>query len=145
MRGLAKISRTLIGVKFEHCSTDKNKGLDCFTNIVEYLNMLGAGISQDIKYKGVSFDYRKEYKANPHKTMQLAHEYIASIAKEIKNGFETAGDILVMKTRKRTGDPIHLGIDAGNGSVIVAVRDKDITILSKKYFRVEKVYRWEQK
>ena len=142
MTGLASISQKLVGTKFEHCSVDKEKGLDCFTNIVEYLNMLGAGISHDIKFKGVSFDYRKEYEADAHKTMELAHEWVASVANEVKAGFERAGDILIMSTRKRIGDPIHLGIDGGNGNVIIAVRGKDIRVMSRKYFKVKKAYRW---
>jgi len=145
MTSLAEISKLLVGVKFKHCSTDRSQGYDCFTNIVMYLNMLGADISFETIFKGVSFDYRKEYALNPHKTMDLAHEYIASITTEIKKGFERAGDILVLRTKRKENTPLHLGIDAGNGSAIVAIRDRDIKVLTKKIFIIERAYRWVQK
>ena len=145
MKGLAEISRNLVGVKFKHCSTEKNEGYDCFTSIVHYLNERGAGISFDTIFEGVSFDYTAEYEADPHRTMELAHEYIASITEEVKKGFEHPGDILILKTRRKEGAPLHLGIDGGNGLVIVAVRDRDIRVLSKKFFIVKKAYRWALK
>ena len=131
MPGLAEISSKLVGVKFKHCSSDSKSGYDCFTSIVQYLNFLGAGITFDTIFEGVSFDYISEYAADPHGTMELAHKYIASITTEVKRGFEHPGDILILKTKKKESAPLHLGIDGGNGVVIVAVKDKDIRVLSK--------------
>lgn len=146
MRPLSRITAKLIGIKFKHCSPHRSEGMDCFRLCIEYLRMCGAEIPEDTIYNGYGiFDYKKIYKEDPFKTMELARDFIASMTKEIKIGYEIAGDILVMHTKKMTNLPLHIGIDAGNGQVIIAVRNESVKIVDKKYFHIEKVLRWDQR
>lgn len=142
---MIKASQKLVGKRFFHCSPSINEGLDCFTMCIEYLKMKGAEFSKNQEYKGYKiFDYKEIYAQDAFTTMQLAADFLSSIMREIKPGYEFAGDILIMRLKKfGRKRPLHFGICAGNGQVIVAVRDDSVRILNKKLFDVEKALRWE--
>jgi len=143
MKSLLEISKKFVGTKFILCS---NEGMDCFRLCIEYLKMKGAKIPDSTTYKGFNiFDYKSMYEIDPFKTMKLAEEFIASLTIEVKIGFEIAGDILKMKTKKIKNDlPSHFGIEAGNNQVIIAVIDDKIKVVNKNLFKVERVFRWAQ-
>lgn len=143
---LAKITTKLVGTKFKHCSMDKAQGLDCFTNVIEFLKMKELVVDSQTMFKGNKiFDYEKIYAADPHGTMELAVEYLSTILDAVKVGFEVAGDILIVRFRLKPSDPLGIAIEAGNGSLIIAVIDENIQVVSKKYYRVLKVFRLRKK
>lgn len=138
---LARITSELVGTKYALGSSD---GMDCFKLCTEYLKIKGAKIPDDTMYKGHKiFDYKDMYQQSPLGTIKLAIEYLSHLTKEIKPGFEVAGDILVMHLKRGKSKIPNLGIEAGNGFLITAINNNSIKVVSKKFFEIEKVLRWE--
>ena len=143
MKSLTKITSKLVGIEFKHCSPNMNEGMDCFRLCVEYLRMKGAVIPENTRYKRQAiFKYKTIYKKDAFKTMELAADYLSSIMQEVKVGYEVAGDILVMHTKKVFKHPLHLGIDAGNDNVVIAILNSDVRVISKRLFYINKALRW---
>ena len=139
---MAEITAKLVGKKFKHNSSDPEVGLDCFTNVMEFLKMKGKEVNKGEKFKGFDiFNYEAIYGEDPHGTMELAVEYLSTILEEVKIGFEVAGDILAIRFRLTPSAPLGLAIDAGNGFLIIAVQDLDIKLVPKKHYRIIKAYR----
>lgn len=140
---MISISQKLVGLPFKHCSAGMNEGIDCFRLAIEYLRLKGAKIPEDTVFKGLPiFDYKGIYAENAERTMQLAVEFIESITKPIKVGFEIAGDILIMRMKKIKNLPLNIGVNAGNNFVIVAVRGDVVRLVNKSFFYIDKALRW---
>ena len=145
---LMKISSKLVGKKFA-AGFDKykaGKGLDCFSLIIEYFRLRGKEITGEEKHFGYKVkDYLRIYDESQVKAIGLATSLLGTFMEKINKEFSNPGDVLVLKNKKIKFDIIHFGIETANSKVIVAVNQKGVEVIEKKYFEVLGAYRWAQK
>jgi cell wall-associated NlpC family hydrolase len=145
---LAEVSAKLIGKPFiaGWKEYEDGKGLDCFTLVIEYLRLRGKVITGEYKFKGYKAkNYLKIYKESKVKGIGLVIGLLRTFMTEVHKNFTKAGDVLVIKNKKVKDAIIHFGIECGNNRIIVAITDKQIEIMDKKYFEVIGAFTWAVK
>lgn len=131
---LAAITERLIGKPYSLGGAD---GFDCFSLIVSYVRSRGGNIPSDLNYKGHTLQsYPAEY-LKDKSLLNTAIEYLSEILAHKPVGRELAGDILVYQIPDR--DRCNIGIDAGNGYMIVANEQNGVCTLHKEDYKIVKV------
>jgi hypothetical protein len=103
-------------------------------------------ITGEYKFKGYKAkNYLKIYKESKVKGIGLVMGLLRTFMTEVNKNFVKAGDVLIIKNKKTTTGIIHFGIECGNSRIIVAITDKQIEIMDKKYFEVIGAYTWAEK
>ncbi len=145
---LAELSAKLIGKPFivGWKEYKEGKGLDCFTLVIEYLRLKGKVITGESEFKGYKAEnYLEVYEKSKVKGIGIVTGFLRTFMVKVNKNFTKAGDILVIKNKKTTTGIIHFGIECGNSRIIVAITDRQIEIMDKKYFEVIGAFTWAEK
>jgi hypothetical protein len=136
---LYKTTSGLLGKKFKLGSQHIDKGIDCFTLVINYLRNRNIEIAEDETFNNLTFEtYKDAYLKNPQALMQVAIDYIKTKTDEIPLFKIMAGDILLIKSRNGN---VSFGIDTGNGFAISISETDGVISLSKNDFEILGAYR----
>jgi len=135
---LSKITKILIGAKYSLGSMDIDKGVDCFSLIINYLRNIGYNIPDDLKFKGYTLkNYAQKYNEDPG-IINIAYEYLATILQNISITKAVAGDILFACLENNSPS---FGIDGGNGTMVIVSESGGVQIIDKKNYTIKQVLR----
>ena len=132
---LAQLTADLVGREY------KLGKMDCFRVVYEYLKMRGGDRIPSV-YKGYTLDtYIDLYKEDVDKAKDLMIEFISTFLEEISPKKSIGGDILLARFRVK---PPFLGVDAGNGRLLVAIPNIGVTVVLKEYYTLLRGFRCPQ-
>ena len=135
---LLKATGKLVGVKYVLGSMDTDKGLDCFSLIINYLRNIGYNIPDDLEFKGHTLkDYGEKYSEDPN-IINIACEYLTTILQTVPITKAVAGDILFACLENNAPS---FGIDGGNGTMVIVSESGGVQIIDKKHYTIKQVLR----
>ena len=133
---LAQLTAQLVGNKY------KLGEVDCFSVVYQYLKMRCPDLIPDT-YKGYNINtYKNLYKQDKDKAKELMIDFVANHLEEILPRRAIGGDILLARLGLK---PPFLGVDAGNGRLMVAIPKIGVTIVLKEYYTLLRGFRCPQR
>lgn len=143
--GLAKITAQLVGKPYK-LGARKN-GLDCTSLILEFATLSGMPIPEE--WEGFTArNYAKFYREKPEEAMEVLACWITSIGKEIPPCRAFAGDILVMKMKRRhlaEMPGFFLGIHGGQDRILAVTEKRGVTLVPIRDYEIVKAFTWREK
>ena len=119
---LASLTREFVGKQYELGNND------CFIVIYKYLQLRGLPLPR--LYKGQTLrTYAELFLKDPHGAKELMVDFIDNTLKRLKGpNYSTAGDILFLRPKSVYLAPAALGIDCGNGNVMIVTEKHGVNI-----------------
>lgn len=135
---LIELSSSVVGKPYILGSFDKEKGLDCLSLMINYVESLGVKVPEN--FMGVTKEnYKSLWEKDKAKAKVFYLKWIRSFTKEVSESYMKPGDILIVKSRKDSS--IGFGIYGGNRKIFSVFIGNGIDILTLDLFEIQKVYR----
>jgi len=126
---LAVITSRLIGLEYELGK------VDCFSIIIVYLRAMKVKLPSE--FEGLTLDtYAELFKKDPDNAIATMLNCLDSISQPVPPHKAQPGDILLLKLRSVGSRQqfISPGINAGNGHVIVAMKNQGVVMVPLRYY-----------